>query len=238
MLTVAICEDNAVDALCLRECLEAALQQQNADAELLAFSSGEQLIDYMQGNGVVPVCFLDVHMKGLNGVEVARWIRARDNGSVIVFATSSGEYMAQGWEVGATHYLLKPFTQETVGEALARCLRLVGYRGKYVEIMTNRKPHRVRLAEITHIESKNKHCIVYTSGNEELRLLARLDNMEEMLGDARFLRCHQSYIVNMDFAEGVREGEFILPGGAVPIRRNNRFDIISRYENYCAGRRG
>ncbi|MGF7009589.1 two-component system response regulator LytT [Lachnospiraceae bacterium PF1-22] len=233
MLKIAICDDNAEDSQNLKKRLESILNLENIDANLLVFSSGEQLIAYMQTSGVMPICFLDIYMKEVSGVDVARWIRQRDNTCTIVFTTTSSEHMAQGWEVGASHYLLKPFTENEVKEALTRCLRLVGYRGKYIELMVNRQPRKILLSDITYVESQNKHCLIYTSQNEELRVLIRLGSVEELLDDARFIRCHQSYIVNMDFVENVQEGDFVLPNTLVPIRRKNRCDIIRYYEDYC-----
>lgn len=233
MLAIAICDDTPHEAEHLRSCLGASLRARNIEATLLVFSSGEELLAHMQAGGVIPICFLDIYMHELSGVDVARWIRQQDDTAAIVFVTTSSGHMAQGWEVGAAHYLLKPYDEAAVDEALGRCLRMTGYREKHIELLINRQPQRLLLSNIAYIESQNKHCVIHMQGGETPRVLMRLDEMEATLNDARFLRCHQSYIVNMDFVQSVREGNFILAGAVVPMRRNERLALVRQYEDYC-----
>lgn len=231
-MKIAICEDQAPERDALRGLLEAELDQRRIVCEIVSFQSGEAMLAALQ-HEVFPVSFLDIYMPGITGVDVAREIRRRDEGAVIIFTTTSPDHMAEGFDLGAVHYILKPVTVEAMRQAMDRALRLVQDHGRYVEIQIDRVRHKLYLADILAVESKDKYCAITTKANT-LYPYMRLDELEALLGDERFLRCHRSYLVNMDFAMGVRDNDFVLTSGLrVPIKRERRQEMKHRFQAYC-----
>ena len=230
-MEIAICDDRAADRALLAEYLEAALETRRLDYTLRAFSGGEEMLSAM---GQVPykINFLDIYMRGMSGVELARRIAGRDPKAAIVFTTTSPDYMAEGFQVGAVHYLVKPFTAQAVDQALERCLRLVGRSERYLELLVNRVPRRVLFSQVLYAESQNRYCAINTPG-QVLKAYMRLDELQGQLDDVRFLRCHRSFLVNMDHIAGVLDYDFVLDSGArVPIRREERLRIKTAFEEY------
>lgn len=232
-MKIAVCDDNERERGQLGAFLQQELDARCVDGEIVSYESGDALLEALRGTSY-PVYFLDIYMKGTSGVEVARRIRAATRQAAIVFATSSPDHRAEGFDVGAAHYLVKPFTRADVGEALERCLKLVGAAGRYVEVVVNRKPRRVLLSSILSVESQDKYCVLHTQQGP-VRTLGRLDELEALLNDERFLRCHRSYLVNMDHVLGdIADGCFTLRDGRrVPIRREDRACVQARFEDYC-----
>jgi DNA-binding LytR/AlgR family response regulator len=231
-LKIAICEDKQKERDALRDMLEAEIDRHRISATVVLFGSGEAMLKAMRVE-TFSVNFLDIYMDKVTGVEVAREIRSRDKDAAIVFTTSSRDHMAEGFDLGAVHYLLKPYTREAVKAALDRCLRAARAVERFVEVTTNRENRRVFLSKIEWIESQDKSCILRLP-SESLRVYTRLDELLSLISDSRFLRCHRSFAVNLDFAAHVKDNDFVMKDGSlVPIRREERAQIKELFENYC-----
>lgn len=230
-MNIAVCDDNQSDSGKLKAYIESALAERRIACAVFIFGSGEAMLAGM-GNNSFPICFLDIYMKGISGVELAHKLREAGEATAIVFTTTSKEHMADGFSVGAVHYLVKPFTQEAVGVALDRSLRYIGENERYVELNTGRQSRRIILGGIRYVESLNQYSVLYLE-NEELRMRMSLDEMQAALDDPRFLRCHRSFIVNLDHAVRMEKDDFVLQDGTlVSIRRENRAELRRLFEDY------
>ena len=230
-MLIAVCDDNAKDRARLIASIRTILDARRLAAELREFASGEVLLSAMDHQRF-SICFLDIFMGGISGVATARRIRAAAAPTAIVFTTSSPEYMADGFEVGAAHYLVKPFTQEAVETALDRCLLLVGEAERFVELTVDREPRRVLLSKLRWAESWGNVCTLHLE-DAELNTWLSLEELSALLDDTRFLRCQRSYLVNLDHVSGLRGGNFVLTDGVlIPVSRDGRAAMKVRYEKY------
>jgi DNA-binding LytR/AlgR family response regulator len=231
-LYIAICEDVAQDMDFLKTAVERIVSSANLDIQILTFTDGENFLRHISQHGIPTISFLDIYMDGVGGLEIAKRIRTASEQAVIIFSTTSREHMAQGWDIGAAHYLIKPYSEEKVAQAIQRAFLIVDKPERYLTFSANRQQKKVPYSHILYIESRNKYCHVFTQ-EREYAILAKLSGLEEQLDDPRFLRCHQSFIVNMDYIEKLGEHDFILKSNTlVPIRRRNRGAVITEYEEY------
>ncbi len=230
-MLIAVCDDQARDRAKLVSVLRALLDDRRLAAELREFPSGEALLSALDKESF-SICFLDIFMAGISGVDAARRIRQRDSRAALVFTTSSPDYMADGFEVGAAHYLVKPFDRKAVETALDRCLYLAGEAERYVEVMAGREPRRVLLSELRYAEVRDNTCTLHLE-NGELVIWQTLEELAKLLDDARFLRCQRSFLVNLDRVSELKGSEFILTDGArVPVSRESRAAMKAKYEQY------
>lgn len=230
-MLIAVCDDQTKDRDKLAEMLHDILAQRRLSIGLREFPSGEALLSAMDKEHF-SICFLDIFMDGISGVAVARRIRQSKAPTAIVFTTSSREHMADGFEVGAVHYLVKPFTQDAVETALDRCLFQVGEAERFVEVVVDREPRRVLLNDLRWAESRSNACTLHLE-REELITWLSLEELEAMLQDKRFLRCQRSYLVNLDYVSGMKGSDFVLADGAlVPMSRENRAAMKDRLQKY------
>ena len=167
-----------------------------------------------------PVCFLDVRMPGLTGVDVAQRIAGR---SQVVFVTAHGDHALAAFDAGAVDYVLKPVDDERLAQAVARVKarlanvahpssgvgaadlqglldRLVGQvrRPPPLEVIQaglGREVKLIRVEDVIFFESDARYTrVVYDAGDALIR--TPLKELLAQLDPARFWQIHRSVIVN------------------------------------------
>ncbi len=173
------------------------------------------------------VVFLDVQMPGLTGFEVARRMIEAESPSHIIFVTAYDQHAIEAFEVNAVDYILKPVDPVRLDVAVQRARRLIAFeRGpevgaaagvttaqleKIVELVTERKSHRERLAlkvgeRFLLVQAED---IVFASlADDVITVVAgrhigasnyrTLDELQERLDPAVFWRVHRSHLVNIN----------------------------------------
>lgn len=227
----ALCDDLKQDRELLRAYLRDALAERRITADIEVFDSGDALLEHLSREPF-DAYFLDIYMQGMTGVQTAYRLLEKDARTVIVFITSSPDHMADGFQIGAVHYLVKPVTPDSVGQALERVLRLLDKPEAYITLQIGRMEKQVLLEDIVFVESRERQCLIHTK-KEVMPPYIRLDELQAMLDD-RFLRCHRSYLINMAETEGLFSDGFLMSdGAAVPVKRDKRLEMKQRFEQYC-----
>lgn len=230
-MRIAVCDDQKNDRQKLLDYLKAELDRLRMTAEFFTYENGEALLAAASQISF-QIYFLDIFMEKTDGVAVARTLREKGVGSAIVFITSSREYFAEGFEVGAVHYLVKPFKEADISIAFERCLKQVGKAERYIEIMANRTRKRILFSELIWVESKDKVCCLHLKSGE-IRSYIHLDELEQRLDDPRYLRCHRSFLINMDLVSRVEKNWFYtIDNAQIPMRQAERAHLRMAYENY------
>ncbi len=184
--------------------------------------------------------FLDIQMPKLNGFEVLELI---DPGPAVIFVTAFDQYALRAFEVHATDYLLKPFSEERLAKALELACRRLGQkpqqnladlvedfqsRTKPLErilIRDGTKVHVIPAEKIDYIEAQDDYVCVKSGGKDHLKQ-DTLGNLENRLDPARFIRTHRSYIVNVErlarlelYAKDSRVA-ILVDGTRLPVSRS------------------
>lgn len=234
-MQIAICEDNAADQLRLHKLLQGWLLQEQMDAQISIFGSGEALLSAWSP-GVFQIIFMDIYLDEgkKDGIQTSRAIRKDDADCVIILTTTSTAHGLAGFAVNATHYLLKPVEYESLCEALRRCRPLLEEHARYIDITENRLPLRVLWRDIAYIEVYGNNSVIHT-GDRQIKVYATLESLLELLSSPPFLRCHRSYAVNLQWVERLQENAFLLCGGqSAPIGRVYRGEARQAYDDYLA----
>ena len=88
-------------------------------------------------------------------------------------------------------------------------------------------------SEIEYIESSNSKCILHRTDGNEYTIYKKLNDIEEEINHRAFLRCHQSYLVNMQYVAGLVDSDFIMINDKmIPIRKSGRKLIVKKYEEF------
>lgn len=232
-MKIAICEDNIEELKALEAMLSEAFAKMHIDIEQATFTQEADMLAAIEGGETWTLCFLDIYIQGANGVKLAEAIKAANPEAVIVFTTSSPDFLLDGFRLGAVHYLLKPISQNDVDEAVKRALKIVEQDERSIQLMVGRAPRTIQTASIIYAESQN-HVTQICTSEGILRSYIRLDEVQEMLTESSFLRCHRSYLVNMAYVEQVLEKDFLMGNDTVvPIRRDGRSAVKQAYYDYC-----
>lgn len=234
MLQIAICEDGREDLQLLHNHVQQYLSVRQLDAEINSFPSGEALLEaFLPGR--FHIMFLDVYMNGMTGVEAARVVRGADRQCAIVFVTSSKEHAVEGFEVQAAHYLIKPILYPHICDALERCMELVPQSMLSIRIRSGKTDAVVPMHSIQYIEVYDKVSHIHRAVGT-LTTYTPLDTLEKQLNCASFLRCHRSYLVNMQHVTRIEEKYILMQNDdKIPYSKNNRRAVREQYMEYIVG---
>ncbi|MEC4088844.1 LytTR family DNA-binding domain-containing protein [Pseudoalteromonas rubra] len=144
----------------------------------------------------VDLLFLDINLPGLNGVELSKQLRDAGFKGQIVFTTAYSEFAVDAFTLGATDYLLKPYTNERLALALSR---VAAHRTPDPEqlMLTSKvgdKVTRIEAGRIEVIKLEHGHAIAYTS-DSTYPIDSSLEELMATLPDT-FIRVHRNAIVN------------------------------------------
>ena len=232
-----ICEDNQRDRTILAKYLERySVETETQLASPLLFSHTDELL-YAPAALNADAMFLDIMMEGENGpaplgVSTAQHMRQMGYKGAIVFITSSDGYYPDGFEVGASHYLLKPITYERFLEAVGRVVKKELKR-PVILLPMDRAQTEVPVDSIRFVEVYDHHTMLHTEAGT-LTTTLPLKDVESLLNDDGFLRCFRSYIINMAHVKKMGEDHFLMDNGQkVPISLRERKSIKSKYLAWC-----
>lgn len=230
-IRIAICDDMDSDRKVLHEGILHFFQKRGEIVEITEYNCGETLIDDMkEGYEKFEIIFMDIFMEEMTGIEAAGKIREFGIKSPIVFLTVTSEFAIESYDVQASGYLLKPLDQEKLDIVLERLLEPV--ERARIAFRCEGKMRYFFMDEIVWIES-NKHKIIFHfNDGKSVQTHAKLGDVEENLHDERFLRCHQSYLINMDYIADVTDVFVTKQGNSIPIRVRSRKAITDAYHSY------
>ncbi|WP_369283935.1 LytR/AlgR family response regulator transcription factor [Oscillibacter sp. GMB15532] len=225
---IAICDDSAHDRKSLCQALQAFSVENGLGAEIDLIEDGELLLA-MEPEllSEVELFFLDIYMERSNGFDVARVLRARRVAAPIVFLTSSPDFAVQSYEVEAFSYLLKPVPQGKLKALMQRFLQ--GYQPRSIFLAG-----RLFVQEdIVFAESDLKNVTLHLRDGTSARVREKLDTVEQRLKGSSFLRCHQSYLVNLRYVCRLENETFITSlDRPVLIRKRDFPELRKRYYDY------
>lgn len=230
-MNIAICDDLQSDINLLKKYIEKYCLNHYLDFKLSSFLTGETLWENFKKYNY-EIIFLDIYMDGKTGMEVAHDIRKINKKCLIIFTTTSLEHAIESYEVEAIHYLIKPLTYNSVSKALDRCKKLCTLADQYIEVMSERIIVRIQLKDLIFAEIFSNVLIIHTVC-KDIKTYMSLEKLEKLLEGDNFLRCHRSYIINMDFIKKLDNSIFVLNNNKrIPIRRQNKQKIKQQYANY------
>ena len=232
VIAIGICEDSPEDLRRLQEALERLVPEVCGEpARCTAYRCGEALLADLEEEGAdFALLFLDIFMGGITGIDTARRLRELGRSTPLVFLTTSPDFAVESYDVEAAGYLLKPLREEKLAWLLRRLLERETQLP--VALPVGRGSVYLSRREILYAESMAYKLKIHRAGAEPLEVRWKLDELEALLRDPRFLRCHQSYLVNLDHVARA-ERDFLLKDGTwIPIRVRSRRQILDAYHRY------
>lgn len=236
IINFAICDDEKTQTDYLSGLArEWAASGKNA-ARISVFDSAEAFMFAYEADKSFDVLLLDIQMKGVDGVTLAKRLRTGDSAIQIIFVTGLADFIGEGYEVSALHYLLKPVRREKLWEALDRAVAAIGRRDASVLTETAEGPVRLFVRDIQYAEAFAHTTTLHTSGGA-IDARISISELEEALGE-EFFRAHRSYVVGLRHIRQITKTEIAMDDGAkIPLSRR-RYDMANRaFINYYKGGR-
>ena len=159
----AICDDSVVDSNYVKELVTQWANDKKYQVNIDIFSSAEAFIFHYVENKEYDVLLLDIEMGNMDGVTLARQIRKSNKSVQIVFITGYSDYIAEGYDVEALHYLMKPLKKEKLYDVLDRAVNKIMQNEKHLVLNTFDEMIRIPLHEIIYIDVDRNYVTVHSN---------------------------------------------------------------------------
>ncbi len=216
---IAVCDDEAEQRTYLVQLIREWFSQHPfMCADVREFPSAEAFLFEYDANMDWQLLVLDIEMKQMNGMLLAKKIRSQGNNVPIVFVTGYDDYMEEGYDVEALHYLMKPISEEKFKRVLERALLTKAEPRHIFETVEGEV--LLSNSSIWYAEADGHYCILYTK-DRSYELRCSISALEKRLEGAGFAKPHRSYLVNLLHVMSIGKGEVILDDErSIPLSRN------------------
>ena len=219
-MQIAICEDNKAMQNKLNEIIDEWAQDRKVSVKTTCFISAESFINTWPDTQF-DLAFLDIELKTMTGIELAKTIRKLDKDLQIVFITSFSQYALQGYDVNPLHYLIKPASHAKILPILDKAYIIwKATKDSYIFVPDNTGQRKLSLGEVLYISMQSHTARVHTY-EKVFEMRKTLDEIMETLTD-NFIHIHRSYVVNIYKVECVYKDSLELSNNEkLPISRKN-----------------
>lgn len=196
------------------------------------FSSAEELIEHYKNGGHFDILFIDIEMKGINGIEAAEIIRALSPRTIIIFVSSHSDYIFDAFRIEALHFLVKPVKDREFNEVFHRALNKYRAVNASIVLKWESTRNKIQIDKISFVEGYRRHLTVHTATGQ-YEAVGKISEMQEILSPHGFVRVHQGFIVNMHYIKSFKTDEVELTDGTiVPVSVRKRQDALKNYDNF------
>ena len=212
-------------------------------AEGKSAAEGKALIDQHHPDLV----FLDIEMPGGTGFDMLKKIPVIN--FKLIFTTAFDEYAIEAFKVNAIAYLLKPIDgdelaatvdkirmekNDSVAKKLESLMKLLSEssKTKKITVPVSDGLEFIHIDDIVRCEADSNYCKIFLRDGSNLFISKTLKHMDDLIEDKKFVRIHQSHIINMDFVKRYirgKNGQIIMDDGSIiPISRSKKDDFLGR----------
>lgn len=237
LLKIAICDDEEVFGEYLKQIVSKFFDEKKVQYEINLFGSGEEFVKLNLDMAKYHIVFFDVDMGELDGIATAKKLRELCKDTYIVFVTAFINYALDGYEVNAIRYILKNSSNfdKSVNECIEAILDKMHYVIKMHRFSFKEGTKEVNEDNIVYIESNLHELCFYIMKHqfEVNRMDETLNNIENILDNAKFVRIHQSYLVNMKYVKSMKlQKAMLIDGTELPIAKPRYKQVRKIFADY------
>lgn len=221
----AICDDNNIDSNYVSNLVNKWANERKYQINIDIFDSAEAFLFHYDGDKNYDILLLDIEMKKMDGVTLAREIRKTNKSVQIVFITGYSDYIADGYDVEALHYLMKPLKEEKLFVVLDRAVNRIIQNEKYLLLNYYDETIRIPLHEIVYIDVDRNYVTIHS--NQDYTIKKTLGEIEKEL-DKRFFRIGRSVIVNLKYISRVTKTDVFLANNTILQLPRGVYDSLNR----------
>ena len=223
---IAICDDEINIASSLKNQVEQFFSESEHTTEVSTFSSAEAFLFEYTENSAYDILLLDVEMKNMDGIQLAKKLRGDGFNGEIIFITSHFEFCGEGYEVDALHYLIKPVSVSKLNEVIGKAVEKLLVEPPSVIINCDGETVKLYERDIIYVEAYLHYITIHTA-NGEHRVKENISSFEKKLSNT-FYKTHRSYLVSLKYITRIsRNSVFIKGNKELPLARG-KYDEINR----------
>lgn len=227
-MRIAICDDFKFERQKTVEALNSVVR----NILITEFENGNELLAAHKREPF-DLIMLDIIMPQINGIETAELLRKTDKKTPVIFVSTSEKFGVQSYRVLAFDYLLKPIDITQLRACMKRLLEQNEKVRQFLSVTYSGTETKILLSNIQFLESNLRKVIITLSENREIEITGKLTDFEEYLLEHGFLRCHKSFIVNIEHIDRIEDEVFYLTGGkSIKISRTYLHGAKKAYFDY------
>lgn len=230
---IAIVEDNLAEADRLRQYFDQYTQERETLFNITHFESAEQFLAKYEP--VYDIVLLDIMLPQMNGMEAAVKLRELDETITIIFVTNMAQFAVRGYEVNAFDFVVKPVSYSNFSLKLQRVLNKLSKRRETdVIVSTSEGIFRIASSRIKYIEISG-HRLVYHTTSGNIGAYGTLKEVEATLSSKVFVRCNNSYLVNLNYVRAIRGYTVLVGSDELPISRPKKKPFVQAVNDFLGG---
>ena len=222
---VAIVDDSVKDAEFVQGILISWAQERQANIQAEVFPSAEAFLFRYAEDKDWDILLLDIEMGAMDGVTMAKRVRQDNEAVQIVFVTGYSDYIAEGYEVAALHYLMKPVNREKLLTVLDRAMEKRKQEERYLNLEAYGEMVRIPFYEIRYLDVHQNYVTVHAKADYTVK--RTLGDFEKELDD-RFCRVGRAMILNLKYIQRVTKTEVRLSDGTVLPLPRGAYEPLNR----------
>lgn len=224
MMAIAVCDDEIIECSNIAKRIRKILEEMQVPCIIRQFGSGPELL---QAEESFDLIFLDIIMDGLNGMETAQMFRKKTLDKLLVFISSSRQYVFEAYDVEAFQYLVKPVEDKKLKSVLEKAVhKTEKHSQEFILISKEREKKKVFLQDIYYFEIRGRKIDIHEK-DCIFTYYEQIGILEDSLREKGFFRCHKSYLINLRYASAYNRQEVIMENG-------DKISIAKRrYEEFC-----
>ncbi len=222
---IAICDDSDGDRQYVLNMVRAWAAAAGHLVHTDAFASAESFLFHYAQESDYDILLLDIEMGAMDGVTMAKQLRKSNDTVQIIFITGYSDYISEGYEVAALHYLMKPVKEEKLWAVLDRAAGKIAKNEKVLHFSLGGEMVRIPVYRIRYADVFGNYVTIHAQSDVTVKMT--LGELEKQLDD-RFYRVGRSVLVNLTQISRVTKGEIRLSDGtALPLPRG-AYDGVNR----------
>lgn len=238
MIKIAICDDENSIVNEIERVLFTLCKREGIKIDIDAFYSGESLEDAIRQGENYDLLYLDIHMKGKNGIETAKNIRKMDENTLIIFVSGYEKYWMELFRLDVFTFVKKPIDQGAFEKIFLEAHQKICDKRFYFSFHFRNEEYKIPCNEIFYFESCSRQIVVHLKNHGKEIFNAKLSDVVIKLADGKvpFLRIHQSYLVNYHFIKTRSKTEVTLVDGTkLPISEERQKEFHRSYSKLLGG---
>lgn len=215
-ITISVCDDENEQIMLLRRLLMKWAADKPFAVDIKEYDSAESfLFDY--ADDPCDLLLLDIEMKALGGMELARKLRSKGDMLPIIFITGYDDYISEGYDVEALHYLMKPVDEQRLFGVLDKYISRHSSNSEEILAETDEQTLHISADNIIYIEAFGRKTELHLSNGGIVKCNMSIGSFQN---SRVFVSCHRSYLVNLRYVRSIGKTALCLDSGEeIPVSR-------------------
>ena len=231
-MRIALCDDSSADRALIRNILKSYAKTREYEFLYDEYDTGQEIVGKLKNGEYPDIILLDINMDDMDGLETARRIKQILPEIPIILVTAFMSYALDGYKVKANRFLVKDDLTITLPDCMDDMIEELSEKQRELTFDFIEGMRRLRLDDITYIESLGHTAIYHCMGNT-YRQNRSLGDIENALYPYDFIRVHKSYIVNLRYIAKISNYSLTMQDGTiVSVPRSHYSEVKSAYATY------